>query len=225
MKSMPKPIVIFGAGGFGREVLQILRDINRSVPGTWDPLGFIVDAGYATDLSVQGLPVLGSIEWLQQNKHVLVVISVGSPSARWRIVKRISGTCENSFATLVHPRAWLGDSVEIGCGSVICAGVLITTDVHIGEHVNINIGSTVGHDAVLDDFVTLNPSVNISGNVTLQPGVEVGTGSVLIPYAHVGSWVIIGAGSTVTKPLDDNVTAVGTPAKVIKVRPSGWHEG
>jgi len=221
---MPKPIVIYGAGGFGREVLQIVRDINRLTPETWDVLGFIVDAGYATHISVQGLPVLGDIEWLQQNKNVSVVIAVASASARRNISARITSICGNSFATIIHPRAWLGDDVQVGCGTIICAGALITTDIKIGEHVQINIGSTIGHDAVLHDFVTLNPSVNISGNVRLCQGVEVGTGSIIIPYAHVGSWSIIGAGSTVIKPLNGNVTAVGTPARVIKVRPSGWHE-
>lgn len=222
---MPKPIVIYGAGGFGREVLQVLRDINHSTPGTWDMLGFIVDAGYVTDESVQGLPVLGGIEWLQRNKHVMVIISISSSSARHRIANEIIRSCKNSFATIVHPRAWLGDSVKIGCGSVICAGALITTDIDIGKHVHINIGSTIGHDAVLHDFVTLNPSVNVSGNVTLHQGVEIGTGSVIIPHVHIGPWSITGAGSTVIKPLKENVTAVGTPARVIKVHSSGWHEG
>jgi sugar O-acyltransferase (sialic acid O-acetyltransferase NeuD family) len=222
---MSKPLVIFGAGGFGREVLQVLRDTNLTTPETWNPIGFIVDSEYNTQPFVQGLPVLGGIEWLRKNKETQVVIAVGSSAARYRIAIKIMSECENSFATLVHPRAWLGEYVHVGCGSVICAGALITTDIHIGEHVHINIGSTIGHDAVLNDFVTLNPNTNISGRVTLQQGAEVGTGSTIIPHANVGSWVIIGAGSTVIKPLDDNVTAVGTPAKVIKVWPPGWHEG
>jgi sugar O-acyltransferase (sialic acid O-acetyltransferase NeuD family) len=222
---MSKPLVIFGAGGFGREVLQIVRDINREKPGTWNPIGFIVDREYNTQPFVQGLPALGGIEWLRKNRETQVVIAISTSAARRRIAMRIASECDNLFATLVHPRAWLGEYIHVGRGSVICAGVLITTDIHIGDHVQINIGSTIGHDAVLNDFVTLNPSVNISGNVTLQKGVEVGTGSVIIPHAHVGSRVIIGAGSIVIKPLADNVTAVGVPAKVIKVRPSGWHEG
>ena len=222
---MPKPIVFFGAGGFGREVLQIVRDINRSQPETWNPIGFIVDREYKAPPIVQGLPVLGGIDWLQQNKDIHVVVCVGSPAAKRRIAMKIASTCNNQFASLVHPRAWLGDNVWIGYGSVICAGSLITTDIYIGEHVHINLGSTIGHDAKLSDFVTLNPSVNVSGNVTLQQGVEVGTGSVILPHAHIGSWTVIGAGSTVTKPLEDNVTAVGSPAKVVKIRPPGWHEG
>jgi len=98
----------------------------------------------------------------------------------------------------------------------------MTTDIHIGEHVHINIGCTIGHDAVLSGFVTLNPSVNVSGNVEVSEGVEVGTRSVLIPHACVGEWSIVGAGSVVTKSLPANVTAVGTPAKVIKSRDVGW---
>lgn len=214
---MAKPIVIYGAGGFGREVFQILRDINRNAPGTWEPLGFLVDVEYMTNVPVQGLPILGGIEWLQRNKHVSVIISVSSCVARRNIANRISSNCKNNFATIVHPLAWIGDNVEIGCGAVICAGALITTDINIEDHVQINIGSTIGHDATLKKFVTINPCVNISGNVTLGEGVEIGTGSIIIPNAHVGAWTVIGAGSTVLKPIGENVIAVGTPAKVIKI--------
>ncbi len=220
-----KRIVFFGAGGFGREVLQVVRDINRSQPETWNPIGFIVDSEYNPPPTVQDLPVLGGVEWLRQNEDVYVVVCVGSPAQKRKIVKKIVSDFGNPFATLVHPRAWLGDNVRLGCGTVICAGSLITTDIQIGDHVHVNLGSTIGHDAELKDFVTLNPSVNISGNVTLQEGVEVGTGSVIIPHAHIGAWSIIGAGSTVVKPLSENITAVGSPARVIKIRPPGWHEG
>ena len=220
---MLKPIVIFGAGGFAREVLQVVLDINEKA-ATWPVIGFVVDSGHSTQ-PVHDLPVVGGIEWLAQHPETHAVIAVGSSAARHRISKAIEANSPNPFATLIHPRAWVGRHVEVGAGTVICAGALITTDISIGKHVHVNIGSTVGHDALLSDFVTLNPGVSISGNVTLAEGVEVGTGSVLIPHAHVGSWSVLGAGAVVTKPLDANVTAVGSPAKVIKVRASGWHAG
>lgn len=220
---MRKPIVIFGAGGFAREVLQVALDINEQA-ATWQVLGFIVDSGNSTH-PVHDLPVLGGIEWLVQHPETHIVIAVGSSAARHRISNAIEANAPNPFASLIHPRAWVGRHVAVGAGTVICAGALITTDISIGKHVHINIGATVGHDAVLGDFVTLNPGVSVSGNVTLGEGVEVGTGSVLIPHAHVGSWSVLGAGAVVTKPLDANVTAVGSPAKVIKVRASGWHLG
>jgi sugar O-acyltransferase (sialic acid O-acetyltransferase NeuD family) len=218
-----KRLVIFGAGGFGREVLQLVRDINETAP-VWECEGFLVDSKYAGDGAVQGLPILGDIAWLSQNPEALVVIAVGSPAGKRQIALRIRQGCENSFATLVHPRAWVGQHVDIGEGSILCAGALVTTDIRIGRHVHVNIGATIGHDAILEDFVTLNPSVNVSGKVKLEQGVEVGTSSVLIPGCVVGCWSIIGAGSVVTRSLPPNITAVGAPAKAVKERTPGWHE-
>jgi acetyltransferase-like isoleucine patch superfamily enzyme len=106
----------------------------------------------------------------------------------------------------------------------VCAGCQITTDIDVGAHAHVNIGCTIGHDSTLCDFVTLNPGVNVSGNVKLAEGVEVGTGSLMIPHADVGAWSVVGAGSVVTRALPANVTAVGAPAKAIKSRPDGWHE-
>ena len=222
---MTKRIAIFGAGGFGREVLQIILDINEVAPGSFEPAAFLVDDTYAAEKVVHGVPVVSISEYSIACPDAQIVIAVGSSAARRKIVNRLNSEFAPEYAILVHPRAWVGRNVTIGSGSVICAGVMITTDVSIGEHVHINLGCTVGHDAVLSDYVTLNPSVNISGNVTLEVGAEIGTGSVLIPYANVGRWSVVGAGSVVTKPLGENVTAVGGPAKVIKNRQSGWNEG
>ncbi|HJV25443.1 MAG TPA: acetyltransferase [Aromatoleum sp.] len=219
---MSRPLVIYGAGGFGREVLQVVRDINDARPRTWDPIGFAVDQAFASTSLVQGLPVVGSVDWLAQHPEVEVVIAIGSPAARRHIVRRVVQEAGNRFATLLHPHAWLGQDVRVGEGSVICAGALVTTDISIGSHVHVNIGATIGHDAVLKDFVTLNPSVNVSGNVQLAEGVEVGTGSVLLPKVSVGEWAIVGAGAVVTKEVPADATVVGAPAKVIKTRSHGW---
>ncbi len=216
-----QPIVIFGAGGFGREVLQLIRDINRVSP-QWECLGFLSDATGSQE-TVAGLPVLGGIDWLAGRPEVSVVVAIGNSVARRRVVGAIQARCNNAFPALVHPRAWVGDYVEMGPGSIICAGSLVTTDISLGQHVHVNIGSTIGHDATLADYVTLNPSVNVSGNVHLREGCQVGTGSVLIPGCEVGNWSILGAGAIVTQSIDANVTAVGAPARPIKQRASGWH--
>lgn len=217
-------IAIFGAGGFGREVLQIVKDINK-LEQSWECVGFLLDTDFGSTALVQGIPVVGGIDWLKRNPEVKVVVAVGSSAKRFQITNRIKAECSNEFAILVHPRAWIGSGVEIGDGTIICAGALITTDIKIGQNVHVNIGATIGHDAILQDFTTLNPSVNISGNVTLSSGVEVGTGSVVIPGCTIGEWSIIGAGSIVTKAIKENCTSVGAPAKVIKERDSGWYKG
>jgi acetyltransferase-like isoleucine patch superfamily enzyme len=112
----------------------------------------------------------------------------------------------------------------LGSGTIVCAGTLITTDIRIGAHVHVNIGATIGHDSVLDDYVTVNPGVHLSGNVTVREGVELGTGSVVVPKCEIGAWAIVGAGSVVTKPIPADTTAVGAPAKVIKERSAGWQD-
>jgi len=222
---MGRRLVIFGAGGFGREVLQLVRDINE-VSSRWKCEGFLVDSGYAiSGGTVQGLPILGDLGWLVKNPDVHWVIAVGSPSARRGIALRARQVCKNAFATLIHPRAWIGKFVEIGDGSIVCAGAMITTDIRIGQHVQINTGATIGHDAILEDFATIYSCVNVTGSVRIGEGAEVGTGVVILPKAFVGCWSIVGAGSVVLNDLPSNITAVGVPAKAIKERDPGWHEG
>lgn len=223
---MTREIIIFGAGGFAREVLQIILDINAEQPSSpqWDPLGFIVDPKYITDDYIHGLPILGSIDYLKTKPDAEVIIAVGSSALRKKVTKDIQKISNRTFATLIHPRAWLGRKICIGQGTIICAGALITTDIEIGSHVQINIGCTIGHDVILNDYVTLNPCANVSGNVCISEGAEIGTRTVLIPHTRVGEWSIVGAGAVVIDQIAANTTAVGTPAKVIKTRTINWQE-
>ena len=89
-------------------------------------------------------------------------------------------------------------------------------DVTIGSHVIINLDCTVGHDAVINDFVTLYPSVNVSGSTVLGECVEIGTGCQIIQGIAIGEGTIVGAGAVVVKELPRECTAVGSPAKPIK---------
>jgi serine acetyltransferase len=89
--------------------------------------------------------------------------------------------------------------------------------VHLNRHCN------VSHDNVLEDFVTVSPGANLSGNVTLKQGSFIGTGASIIEGKTVGAWAKIGAGSAVIEDIPDNATAVGVPATVVKTRPAGWH--
>jgi sugar O-acyltransferase (sialic acid O-acetyltransferase NeuD family) len=217
-------IVIFGTGGFAREVHQLIEDINAAAP-QWRCLGFLDGDATRHGQQIHGLPVLGGPEFMAgaAGAQAQLVIAVGNPAVRRKIAAAIGAAGHGRFATLIHPRAWVGNRVAVGQGTMLCAGVLVTTDIAIGEHAIINIGSTVGHDARIGNFVTIAPTVNVSGAVEVGEGVDLGTGSTVIQGKRIGAWSIVGAGSVVVKDIEPNVTVVGAPAKMIKSRDSGWH--
>lgn len=211
-------IVIVGAGGFAREVQDVVRDLGAP----FRLVGFIDDF-VLPGKDLHGAPVLGPLGWLENNKGFQVVVGVGAPQTRKKIVQRLSeiDPCI-PFATLIHPSTIKSPFVEIGEGSVVCAGSILTNNIRIGKHVHLNLGTTVGHDAVVEDFSTTAPGVHVNGNNFLGEGSYLGTGANFREKIRVGRWSVIGAGAAVVKDVPDNATAVGCPAKVIKVREEGW---
>lgn len=221
-KPVTRRIVIVGTGGHAREIHELIEDINASAPA-WEILGWLDSNAAAHGTTVHDLPVLGDVDWLQANPDVYVTVAIGAPPVRRRVVERVRAIGHTRFATLIHPTALIGRRVEIGEGTVICAGVITSTDYRLGQHVLINRMATVAHDDDLHDFVTIAPSAVISGNVTIGEGTDLGTNATVNQGVEIGAWTIVGSGAVVTKSLPANCTAVGAPAKPIKERPEGWH--
>lgn len=209
-----KDLYIIGAGGFGREVAWIVERIN-SIKPTWNLKGFIDDNETLWGSTEGEYHVFGGCEYLSALEDVYAVCAVGSSNVRKKIIKKLKDTSVK-FATLVDPSVLYSNSVEIGEGAIVCAGTIITVDVNIGDHVIVNLDCTIGHDAVIDDFVTIYPSVNVSGNVLIGECSELGTGTQIIQGKKVISNTIIGAGAIVVKDCLESGTYVGSPAKKIK---------
>lgn len=213
---MARDIAIYGIGGFGHEVLVLIKDINKETP-TWNIVGFF-DDGHEKGEMCNGYPLLGEMGDLNHWPTPLsVVIATGSSILRKEIHERINNPWVD-YPTLIHPSVWIGDSayVEIGKGCIICAGVMITTNVQIKDFVLLNLQCTVGHDSMIKDYASLMPSVNVSGEVTIGEGALVGAGATIINQLEIGEYTIVGAGAVVTKSLPAHCTAVGVPSKPIK---------
>ena len=206
-------IVIVGAGGFGREVLAAIKSVNELCSPRYQVIGFVDDGDARREqLDRLQMPILGTSEAV----HALdaqYVIGIGTSGVRRKLDEQLVAVGAEPAPPIVHPHAWVGPDVEFGPASVICAGASVTTNVRCGRHVHINLGSTVGHDTRLGDYVTIAPLCAISGTVELEDEVELGTGVSIIPGVSIERCSLVGAGSVVTRDIPPGVIAMGAPAK------------
>ena len=195
---------IIGAGGFGREVYWSLNPIERN------NTVFFVDDEYWDNSDDKILP----LSLFETNKYE-VVVAIADSYHRQRIVESLpKGT---KYFTHIHPSAQIhGDDVEIGEGSIICAGTIITTNVKIGKHAHLNLITTIGHDCVIGDYFTTAPGVQISGNMSIGNRVYFGTRSCTKQKITICDDVIIGMNAAVVKNIIESGTYIGTPATKIK---------
>lgn len=211
-----KDLVIIGSGGFGREVAWLVEDINEA-KNEWNLIGFIDENMNNHGKECNGYKVLGGFDYLEGKNDIYYVCAIGNSKIKKEIVENKCNKYNIKPATLVHPSVIMNRKYnEIGEGTIICASNIITVNTNIGNHVIINLDCTIGHDVVIEDYVTVYPSVNISGNCNIAECVELGTGVQIIQGKEIGSNSIIGAGSVVIKDIESDSTAVGIPAKVIK---------
>jgi sugar O-acyltransferase (sialic acid O-acetyltransferase NeuD family) len=216
--------LIYGAGGFAREVAW-LAEVCAGQGGEYRPVAFIDDSAAIAGSSARalnGLPVLSLDQACERFPGARFAVGIGNPKVREGVAnKAVSRGLR--LASLTHPRVEMSRWVEIGEGALICAGNIVSTNIRMGKGVLINLDCTIGHDVILDDYVTINPGVHVSGNVHLGKRVYVGTGAVIINGTGdkplvIGDDAVIGAGGCVTRSIPAGVTAVGVPAKPLAPR-------
>lgn len=208
-----KDLIIIGAGGFAREVAWLTEAINKKKK-KWNLLGFVDDNTELIGKSLNGYKVLGTLDYLKEVKDdVYLVIAIGSSSIRKDIANRIS---KKNYAILIHPEINMSKFNDIGEGTIICKDTILTVNIKVGKHVIINLDCTIGHDCVIEDYVTIFPSANISGQTLIREGTEIGTSCFILQGVKIGEQVKLGAGAVVIKDIEGNCVAVGNPAKKIK---------
>lgn len=219
---MTRDIVIIGAGGFGREVIDVLTAINdHAGQVVWRLLGVVDDAPSVLNLArleQRTIPYLGTIDDAITRTPSSYSVGVGSPRARREIAGRLD-KAGFSPVVLQHPAATLGSMVAVGAGSVICAGARLTTNIGLGQHVHVNLNATVGHDTTIGDFVSINPLASISGDCTVGDEAMIGVAASIINGVKVGPGAVVGGGACAVRDVEADATVVGVPAKQL-----GGHE-
>lgn len=208
---MAEKLLIVGGGGFATEVCWLAEEAG------WDVLGYLDDAPSAVGRTVLDKPVLGPILAWREYGDAQLVVAIGAPRARQKVVEQISTEGTPSYARLVHPSVRMSRHVALGEGAMITAGCVLTTEIVIGRHAIVNLNATVGHDCRFGDFVTIAPMVAISGNIQLEDLVEVGTGAAIRQGLTMARGSMLGMGGVLTKFTEPNGVYVGNPAKLLKM--------
>jgi sugar O-acyltransferase (sialic acid O-acetyltransferase NeuD family) len=207
---MPNRLFIVGAGGFGREVAVWAAHWLAQEPA-FVLHGFLDDNARALEGFPSDLPLLGTPGAFEFQPGDGALIAIGNPKTRRAVANVLQGRV--TFPILIHPAAIVGPHCQLGEGSIVCPTTVLTTNVRFGKHVIANLGCSIGHDATLGDFTTLSPHVSVSGGAITGEGVFVGSNASLVPLVKVGAGAVIGAGSLVLRPVPENVTVFGLPAR------------
>ncbi|MBC7084037.1 MAG: acetyltransferase [Firmicutes bacterium] len=214
-----KPIVIYGAGGQGRVVLDILR----SVPGIVT-VGFLDSDENLHGSMVDNLRVLGDMRvvpgLLTEYPGIASVVAIGDNRARMDIARQLS-ELGMPLVNAIHPRAFISPSAHIGRNVTVASGAIICAHVRIGDHVIVNTGAIIEHENNIGDGVHIAPGAKLAGRVTVDRGAFVGIGAVVIGNLRIGTDAVVGAGAVVLHDVEPSSVVAGVPARPIQPKAKG----
>ncbi len=212
-----KDLVIFGTGGMGKEAVALIEAINRERK-EFNFIGFSVDdVYYHENMLFMGYQVYKR-EWIIKHKDDLsCVCAIGYPKERRKVMIKLEEEGIN-FATLIHPSVSVADKGLIGRGSVIGTDCHISVDVKIGKGVFLN-GPVVviGHDCIIDDYVTCFPKAQISGGCIIGEAALIGSMVYIHEKKIVGKEAVIAPGSIVMRNVKEKAHVMGNPAKIVEI--------
>lgn len=207
-----KDIIIVGAAGFGREVLQWIKDINKITP-TWNIKGFLDDNEHALDGYECDYHVIGSIKDWKPADNEVFALAVAFPSVKEKIVGILKSKGAE-FATVIHPTSIVGEFCHLGEGIIITPRCKISPNVIVEDFATI-LGCGVGHDAYIGAYSTLCGYCAICGHAVIGKRVFVGTSAVVAPSKRVGDDAFLAMGSMVMSNVKAGKKVMGNPARKI----------
>lgn len=217
MAKRPERVLIWGGGGHGKVIADLVRALGHRVVGYVDAdparLGRVVEPGGAE-------VVLTEEQFLERVRHGgskltvdAIALAVGENSARLACL-RAAG--ELPFPALLHPAAVVSPSAQIGRGTVVLPRAVINAAARLGEGVIVNTSAIIEHDCVIGDGAHISPGAVLAGAVRVGTGSWVGAGAAVIQGVSIGANVIVGAGAVVLHDVPDGTTVAGVPARPIR---------
>jgi len=209
-----KKLFIYGAGGMGREIFELVNIVNRTEK-KWDVMGYVDDG--KTGITTEGDKIYGGFEYLKSlNEPFDVVIGIADTKIKKLLVEKLCEINHVGFPTIIHPFSNVSEKCKIDRGCIVTYSCTVATNAQLEEFVFMNIGSKVGHDTVIGKYSTLMPAVNISGCCSAGEGVLFGTNSSVIPGKKIDDNAVVGAGSVIFRNVPEKVTVLGNPGKIFR---------
>lgn len=217
MTTARRPLLIVGAGGFARETAAAVAELDGL-----DLLGFLDDDEAKHGRTVDGITVLGPTDAVADHPEAQVVVCVGSPKGyhtRRLLVERLA-LPDEQYGTVIHPAASIGRGCTIGAGSVLLAGVVMTTAVQVGRHVTSMPSVTLTHDDVIGSYVTFGSGVRLGGSTIVGDGAYLGAGALVREGCTIGRGALIGMGAVVLADVPEGEVWAGAPARYLRPAPA-----
>lgn len=207
---MKKDLIIVGAGGCGREVLQCVKDVNKA-ESRWNILGFINDIEDALDNYECDYSIIGTIEeWIPKDNQEFVC-AIADPFGKESVVKKLKKRGA-VFTSVIHPTAYVSEYVEMGEGVIVYPYANISVNCKVGNFITL-LRAALGHDVEVDDYCTISSYCILGGSVKLEKRVFLGSHVVIIPHKKIGTEAVVGAGSVVMTNVRPGYHVIGNPAK------------
>lgn len=214
-----KKIIIIGAGGTSRDILDTINDINEHSGKTvFECLGFLDDDPLLHGKKLLGATVLGSMDKGKEYSDSFFVLGIGHVKnifVKEDLMKRLNASLER-FVTIIHPTADISKTAKIGIGSVLLRGVVVMSGVVIGNHVVIHPQAVISHDANIGDLSFIAPGASVGGSVKIGKNCFIGSNSCSREYLSIGDFSIIGMGSVILNDVPAESVYVGNPGKFVK---------
>jgi UDP-perosamine 4-acetyltransferase len=205
----PAPLVIVGAGGHAKVVI----DIFRAHAAAFRLVG-VTDADPRAR-EVNGAPVLGDdaqLAELRRQGVAFAFVALGDNARRADLAARVIGLGFR-LANAVSPGALVSPSATLGVGVAVMAGAVINAEAVVGDGAIVNSGAVLEHDTRIGRFAHLGPNSTVAGRAQVGDRTLIGAGATVIPGVRIGSDVVVGAGAVVVTALESGVVAVGAPAR------------
>lgn len=204
-----KKLLVLGTGTFAMEVADLVSDIPSIMLS-----GFVVNLPpYEPGSRLLGKPIYWIDDLSNFAGDYQAVCGIVT-TKRYKFIKQVE-QFGIKFTSVIHPSSRVSRMSIIGEGTVVNAGVIISTHTQIGRHVLLNRGAIIGHHNSIGDYTTISPGANLGGFVTVGDRSWIGLGANIIERVSIGNQAIISAGSLVKKDVPDKTLVEGSPAKIV----------